>query len=44
VYLSVDFNYITSDEAEQMLVEIEETSKVLNSYINSIKTRQQWDD
>ena len=44
VYLSVDFNYIPSDEAEQMLVEIEETSKVLNSYINAIKTRQQWDD
>ena len=44
VYLSVDFNYITSDEAEQMLVEIEETSKILNSYINAIKTRQQWDD
>lgn len=44
IYLSNDFNYITSDEAQIMINEIEETSKVLNSYINSIKTRQTWED
>ena len=44
IYLSNDFNYITSDEAQIMINEIEETSKVLNSYINSIKTRQPWED
>ena len=44
IYLSCDFNYISTNEAETMLNEIEETSKVLNSYIISIKNRQQWED
>ena len=44
IYLSNDLDYITSDEAEQMIEEIEETSKILNSYIIAIKNRQQWDD
>ena len=44
IYLSCDFNYISTNEAETMLNEIEETSKVLNSYITSIKNRQQWED
>lgn len=42
IYLSCDFNYISQDEANKMLAEIEETSKILNSYIISIKNRQTW--
>lgn len=44
IYLSNDFNYITPDEAGQMIVEIEETSKVLNSYIIAIKNKQKWEE
>ena len=44
IYLSNDFNYISSDEADQMIEEIEETSKILNSYIIAIKNRQKWED
>ena len=44
IYLSYDFNYISSDEADQMIEEIEETSKILNSYIIAIKNRQKWED
>ncbi len=44
IYLSNDFNYISHNEAEIMIDEIEETSKVLNSYIVSIKNRQSWKD
>ena len=43
IYLSNDFGHITADEAGQMLNEIEETSKVLNSYIISIKNKQDWE-
>lgn len=43
-YLSMDFSYISAEEAQQMIVEIEETSKILNSYINAIKNKQNWDD
>ena len=43
IYLAKDFDYITADEADQMILEIEETSKILNSYIISIKNRQQWE-
>ena len=44
IYLSMDFNYISSDEANQMINEIEETSKILNSYIIAIKNKQNWED
>ena len=44
IYLSNDFNYISKEEAELMINEIEETSKILNSYIISIKNRQKWED
>ena len=44
IYLSNDFNYISKEEAEQMIDEIEETSKILNSYIISIKNRQKWEE
>lgn len=40
IYLSKDFNYISSDEANEMINEIEETSKILNGYIIAIKKRQ----
>ena len=43
IYLSNDFGYITSEEACLMIEEIEETSKVLNSYIIAIKNRQGWE-
>lgn len=39
IYLSQDFNYIAPDEAQTMINEIEEASKILNSYINSTKNR-----
>lgn len=44
IYLSMDFNYISSDEASKMIDEIEETSKILNSYIIAIKNKQNWED
>ena len=44
IYLSCDFNYISSDEANKMIDEIEETSKLLNGYMNSIANRKRWDD
>lgn len=44
IYLSQDFNYISPDEANAMINEIKETSKVLNSYILSIKNRQTWEE
>jgi len=44
VYLSMDFNYITSDEANKMIFEIEETSKILNGYIIAIRNKQNWEE
>ena len=44
IYLSNDFNYISSDEAELMINEIEETSKILNGYIIAIKNKERWED
>ncbi|MBR6049098.1 MAG: four helix bundle protein [Bacteroidales bacterium] len=44
IYLACDFGYITSDAADIMLDKLEETSKTLNGYINSIVNRKNWDD
>ncbi|MBP5527582.1 MAG: four helix bundle protein [Bacteroidales bacterium] len=44
IYLANDFNYITEDEANRMIDEIEETSRVLNGYMNTMKNRKEWDD
>lgn len=44
IYLSFDFGYITNDVANQMIEEIEETSKLLNGYIFSINKRKGWDE
>lgn len=44
IYLSKDFNYISAEDANQMIVEIEEASKILNSYITAIKNKQNWED
>ncbi len=44
IYLSQDFNYIAPDETQTMINEIEEASKILNSYINSTKNRQNWEE
>ena len=44
IYLAMDFNYITLDEANKMIEEIEETSKILNSYIVAIRNKQKWED
>ena len=43
IYLSCDFGYINSETANQMIEEIEETSKVLNGYMNSIANKK-WED
>ena len=44
VYLASDFNYINSDTAQQLLNELEETSELLNGYMNSMMTRKNWDE
>ncbi len=44
IYLSCDFNYISSAEADNMINEIEETSKLLNGYIFSISKKKSWED
>lgn len=44
IYLACDFGYITSEAADIMLDKLEETSKTLNGYINSIVNRKNWDD
>ena len=44
IYLSCDFNYISSVEADNMINEIEETSKLLNGYMFSISKRKDWED
>ena len=44
IYLANDFNYISTDEANQLISEIEETSKVLNGYMNTMQNRKNWDD
>ena len=44
IYLSCDFNYISSAEADIMINEIEETSKLLNGYMFSISKRKSWED
>ena len=44
IYLSCDFNYISFAEADNMINEIEETSKLLNGYIFSISKKKSWED
>lgn len=44
IYLANDFDYISADEANQMIDEIEETSRVLNGYMNTMKNRERWED
>ena len=44
IYLAKDFNYISDEEAIQMIEEIEETSRVLNGYMNTTKNRKDWED
>ncbi|MBP5341073.1 MAG: four helix bundle protein [Bacteroidales bacterium] len=44
IYLSCDFNYISFAEADNMINEIEETSKLLNGYMFSISKRKSWED
>lgn len=44
IYLSCDFNYISSAEADNMINELEETSKLLNGYMFSISKKKSWED
>jgi four helix bundle protein len=44
IYLANDFSYITADTANQLIEEIEETSRVLNAYINTMATKKRWED
>ena len=44
IYLSCDLNYITREEADALLLEIEDASRLLNSYSSAIVTKKQWDD
>ena len=44
IILSQDLSYITHDEAESLIKEIEDTSRLLNSYCTAITTRKAWDD
>lgn len=44
IYLACDFEYIDTDTANRMIEEIEETSKVLNGYINTVVNRKKWEE
>lgn len=44
IILSCDLSYIDQTECDNLIEEIEETSKFLNSYSNAIVTRKKWED
>jgi four helix bundle protein len=44
IILSNDLGYITENEASSLLQEIEDTSRLLNSYCSAITTRKEWGD
>ena len=44
IYLANDFGYITSDTANRMIEEIEEASRVLNGYMNTMVNKRKWEE
>ena len=44
IILSQDLGYITENESSSLLQEIEDTSRLLNSYCSAITTRKTWED
>ena len=44
IFLSLDLGYITQEEASQLTSEIEDASRMLNSYATAIVNKKQWDD
>ena len=44
IILSNDLGYITDNEASTLLQEIEDTSRLLNSYCSAITTKKEWSD
>ena len=44
IILSCDFGYISNEEASGLIMEIEDTSRLLNSYCQAIVNRKKWED
>lgn len=44
IFLAYDINYITQEELSVLLSEIEDTSRLLNSYSAAIVNKKQWDN
>lgn len=44
IILSCDFNYISREEASKLILEIEDTSRLLNSYCKAIINRKKWEE
>ena len=43
IILSNDLGYITEDEKDKMIQEIEDSSRLLNSYSQAVANRKQWE-
>jgi len=44
IFLAYDISYITQEELSVMLSEIEDTSRLLNSYSSAIVNKRKWED
>lgn len=44
IILSQDLGFITENESTSLLQEIEDTSRLLNSYCSAITTRKTWEE
>lgn len=44
IILANDFNYISNEEATALIQEIEDTSRLLNSYSQAMVQRKKWDE
>ena len=44
IILSQDIGYISENESSSLIQEIEDTSRLLNSYCSAITTRKTWED
>ena len=44
IILAQDLAYITDDESSSLIQEIEDTSRLLNSYCSAITNRKKWEE
>ena len=44
IILAQDINYISSDEKDSLIQEIEDTSRLLNSYSQAMVQRKKWEN